>query len=107
MLVMLSEESIDRGLKIGDRTEHAALQPAFHENGEEAFDGVEPGRRSGREMERPAGMALEPGADLGMLVGGTLSGINGDRNSLAHPADSHTRLPAGIPYRSPLSDQIH
>jgi len=39
---MLSEEAAYSGLKIGDRAEHASLQPAVCELGEEAFDGVEP-----------------------------------------------------------------
>jgi hypothetical protein len=37
----------------------------------------------------------------------TVVGINGDGDSLAHPAASHIRRAAGIRYRSLLSDQIH
>ena len=35
-----------------------------------ALDGVEPGGRSRREVERPAWMARQPSPHEGMLVGG-------------------------------------
>jgi len=39
------------------------------ELGEKPFDGIEPGRRSGREVESPAWMAGKPLAHIGMFVG--------------------------------------
>ena len=67
---MLSDEAIDRGLQIGDRAEHAIFNPPPCQLGEEAFDGVEPGARGGREVERPARVAREPSADFFMFMGG-------------------------------------
>ena len=52
--------------------EHATLEPLFGEFGEEALDGVQPGRRSRREVEGEAWMAAEPVDHLGMLVGGVV-----------------------------------
>ena len=42
LFVMLGEEPVDGGLKVCDRAEHTPFQPALGENGEKAFDGVEP-----------------------------------------------------------------
>ena len=50
----------------------AALEAPSGEGGEEALDGVEPGRRGRREVEHPSRMAGEPGLDLGMLVRGVV-----------------------------------
>ncbi len=47
---------------------HASFQPALGQLGEEALDSIEPGRRSWREVEGPAGMAGEPLADLFMFM---------------------------------------
>jgi hypothetical protein len=62
--------AIDRGLQIDDRVEAAAADAAAGERREEALDGIEPRARGRREVEDPAGMARQPGHDLGMLVGG-------------------------------------
>ena len=48
--------------------EDAAFEATSRELGEEAFDRVDPGGRGRREVEGEAGMALEPGHDLGVLV---------------------------------------
>src|SRR5262249_41713821 len=53
-----------------ERMEDAALQPPPGERGEEGLDRIGPGAGGGREMERPARMPGEPGAHLGVLVGG-------------------------------------
>jgi hypothetical protein len=66
-LVCLVDEAVDSGLEIDDGSEDAALQPPPGQLGEEAFDGVEPRTRSGREVEREAFMASKPCPDLGML----------------------------------------
>ena len=54
--VGLSKEPIDSDLEIDEGAEDAALEAAPCELGEEAFHGVEPGRRGRGEVERPAGM---------------------------------------------------
>ena len=68
----LSDVSVDCRLQRYERMEHATLEPLFGEFGEEALDGVEPGRRSRREVEGHAWMAAEPFDHLGMLVGGVV-----------------------------------
>ena len=45
MGVVIVEEAIDRGLKVGHGSEDAAFEAAFGEDCEEALDGVEPGGR--------------------------------------------------------------
>ena len=42
MGVCFREETVDGGLKVSNRMEHAALEAAARERGEEAFDGIEP-----------------------------------------------------------------
>ena len=69
VVVGLGDEAVYGGLEIGDGSEDATLEASSGEFGEEAFDGVEPRRRGGREVEHPARMAGQPLADLGMLVG--------------------------------------
>jgi hypothetical protein len=68
--VGLVEESVDRGLEVDEGAEDAAFEPSPREFGEEALDGVEPGRGGRGEVEGPAGMSGKPGTHLGMLVGG-------------------------------------
>ena len=65
--VVLVEEAVDGGLKVGDGAEDAALQAPLGQDGEEALDGVEPGARGRREVEGPALMAREPGRTVGCL----------------------------------------
>ena len=40
--VGLGDEAVDGRLKVDDRGEHAAFQPALGELGEEALDGIQP-----------------------------------------------------------------
>ena len=47
-----------------------ALQPTPAQLGEETLNGVEPGARGWREVEDETRMAIEPGANVRMLVGG-------------------------------------
>ena len=70
--VAFDDEAIDGGLQVDHRDERAALQSPFGELGEESLDGVEPGARCRREVEREAPVAAEPGADLRMLVSGII-----------------------------------
>ena len=67
--VVIVEESVDRGLEVGDGPEDAALETALGQDGEKSLDGIEPGGRSRREVERPTGMARQPSPHDGMLVG--------------------------------------
>ena len=68
LFVVLFEEAIDGGLEIGDGSEHASLKSPLREYCEKSLDGIEPGRRNWREVERPARMASKPLAHLGMFV---------------------------------------
>ena len=67
MIVCLRDEAVNGGFEIGEGAEDAALEALGGELGEEAFDGVEPGCRGGREVEGPAGMLRQPLPHLGML----------------------------------------
>jgi len=44
VIVCLRDEAVDCDLEIDDGSEHAALEASARGLGEEAFDGVEPGR---------------------------------------------------------------
>ena len=48
--------------------EDTVLEPAPCEFDKEALDGIEPRTRGWREVESPAWMTVEPGADLVLLV---------------------------------------
>ena len=67
--VVIDQEAIDGFLKVGDGSEDAALEATLGQDGEEALDRVEPGRRGGCEVERPARMPGQPLPHLRMLVG--------------------------------------
>ena len=66
--IVFADEAVDGGLQVDEGMEDAMLEPAPGEFGEEALDGIEPRARGRREMEGPARMALEPGADFVLLV---------------------------------------
>ena len=68
VVVGRGEEALDRRLQVDNRAEHAALQPSPDQLGEEALDGVEPGGRCRRVVEHKAGVPIEPGLHLGVLV---------------------------------------
>ena len=57
-------------LQVDDGLEDAALETLACELGEEAFNGVEPGRRGRGEVEGPARVAGQPSAHLRVFVGG-------------------------------------
>src|ERR1700733_9072813 len=71
-MVVLADVAVNGGLEVGDGSEGAASEASASEGGEEAFDGIEPRRRGGSEVEDPAWMAGEPGASLGVLVGAVI-----------------------------------
>jgi hypothetical protein len=79
MGIVVFEEAIDRGLKVGDGSEGAAFEATLGEGGEEALDGVEPGGRGRREVEDPARMVRDPLPRGGVLVGGAVveNGVDG------------------------------
>src|ERR1700721_2182778 len=63
------------------------FQSTSAELGEETLDSVEPGARGWREVEDETRMAIEPGANVRMLVGGIV--VKNDMNDLA---DRNLRL---------------
>ncbi len=63
VLIVLGEEPVDGGLEIDDRMEDTPFQTLFCELGEEALEGVEPGRRGRREVKVEPGMALQVDID--------------------------------------------
>ena len=85
--VGLGEEAVDGGLKVDDRSEDAALQAAFGQLGEEALNGVEPGAGGRHEVEGEARVAVEPDANLRVLVGGVVV-----EDDVHHLPDRHLTL---------------
>ena len=80
IIVVLVNVAVDGGLEVDYRVEGAALEPPAREDREEALDGVEPGGGGWGEVEHPSGMTRQPGADLGMLVGGVVVEDDVDRS---------------------------
>ena len=70
--VVLVEEAVDGGLEVDEGMEDASLEASCGEPGEEALDGVQPRGGGWGEVEGEARVAIEPGADLGVLVGGVV-----------------------------------
>ena len=66
MGVVIIEETIDRGLEVGDGLENAVFEAAFDEGCEETFNGVEPGGR-GRVKWNPIGIARNHWRTTGCL----------------------------------------
>ena len=66
---MGADEAVDFLDKVGGGIERAATDSALSDEGEEAFDLVEPGSVGGGEVNVPTRTACEPSSDLGMLVG--------------------------------------
>lgn len=69
---MLGDVAIDGGLQVDDGMEHAPLEATLRQFGEEALDGVEPGKRGRGEVDGEALMAVEPGTHLVVLMGGVI-----------------------------------
>ena len=70
IIIGFGDELIDGCLQVGHGFEDTALETVSGELGEISLDGVEPGARGRHEVEDEARMTGEPGAYLGMLVGG-------------------------------------
>lgn len=81
---MLVEEAVCGGLKVDEGAEDGAFEAPFDGLGEEALDGVQPRARGRHEVEGEARMAIEPGARLGMPVGGVV--VEDHVDELAGPA---------------------
>src|SRR6188472_1103819 len=71
-LIVLVEIAVDGGLEVDQGVEGTAPQAASSKGGEEGFHGIGPRAGGGGEVEGPARVAGEPGADLGVLVGGVV-----------------------------------
>jgi hypothetical protein len=61
-----------RGHEVDGGIERTTTDGALSDEGEEAFDLVEPRGIGGREVNVPARTACEPSSDLGILVGGAI-----------------------------------
>lgn len=68
LLIMLLDETVDGGLQVDDGVEDAVPEAATGQFGEEAFDRVQPGTGRWYEVERPARVAIQPGADPASLL---------------------------------------
>ena len=68
IVVVGVDVACDRVVQIIDGMEGSASDPAARDGGEEALDGVEPGGRCRREMERPVRMIGEPFENLGLSM---------------------------------------
>ena len=79
--IVVLDEAVDRGLEVDDRAEHATLEPAAGEPGEEGLDRVQPGAGGRGEVEDEARMTAEPAQHLGVLVGGVV--VEDDVDQLA------------------------
>ena len=66
--VVFLDEPMDGRLALGDGIEDGVLQTPLGQFGEKPLDGIQPGGRSGREMEHPVGMPVKPGVDRVGLV---------------------------------------
>ena len=69
---MWFKEAVDHGLKVDEGPEDAALETAFGQDGEEAFDRVELGGGRRGEVEHPARMTRQPCPHGGVFVGGVV-----------------------------------
>ena len=81
---MSADEVVDFFDQIGDGIEGAAPDSALGDQGEEAFDLIEPRGIGRREVHVPAGSAREPSSDFGMLVGGVVVNDEMDVKSGRH-----------------------
>ena len=68
--VGLGHEAVDGELQVDDGLEDAALETLACELGEEAFNGIKPGRRGRGEVEGPARVTGQPSAHPRVFVGG-------------------------------------
>lgn len=81
---MSGDEGGDIGLEFRRGSVDAALQLLARQLGEPAFDLVDPGRRSWREVHMPMRAAGKPSLDLRRLVGGIIVHREVDVRPLGH-----------------------
>ncbi len=72
VFVGFGDEAIDGRLEIDEGKEDTAFEAPVCEFCEESFDGVEPRAGCWREVENKPLVAIEPGPDLWMLMGGVV-----------------------------------
>ncbi len=106
--VVLADVARDDLLEIGDGLEDTPSQTPSGQRGEEALDGVEPGRRGRREVDHPARVPLQQGTDLGVLVGGVVVGDCVDQfarrdGSLDRVEEAPTRLRLSVSMSTKMS----
>ena len=77
--VCFSDEVVDRTFEFLDRAEGATLEAPLGQEGEHAFNCVEPRGRSRSEVENETRVARKPFQDLGMLVRGVV--VDNDMDS--------------------------
>ncbi len=111
VFVGFGDEAIDGGLEIDEGMEDTPLEAPFCELGEEAFDGVERPAECWREVENVPLVAIGPGPDLWMLMGGValpdhsfktkaVGRADCEEYFSAHAPDSQLRSMLGIPKRT-------
>src|SRR3974377_1326389 len=81
VIVGFLQEAVDGGLETDNRAEGTAFEAALGQFGEEALDRIEPRGRGRGVMEDKAGVPVEPGANLGVLVRGVVVEGDIDRKS--------------------------
>src|SRR6202048_1918547 len=74
IVIVVGNVAVDGGLEVDDRAKAAALEPSTGERREEGLHRVQPGSRSGSEVEGPARMVGQPGGALGMLMSSVIVG---------------------------------
>lgn len=67
--VVLLDEAVDGGLQVDEQVEDVALEAEPGQLGEEALNGVQPGVAGWDEVDGPARVLLQSGADLEVLAG--------------------------------------
>jgi len=66
--VVIGDVELDGVFQFDDGFEDAAPDAPSRDDGEEAFDRIQPGRRCGREVKDPSRVVGQPSVHLGMLV---------------------------------------
>ena len=79
--VGLGDEAVDGDLQVDKGIKDATLEATSGELGEVALDGIEPGAGRRGEVEGEARVAVEPGPNLGVLMGGIIVEDGMDRLS--------------------------
>src|SRR5208282_3730591 len=70
--IVVFQVVVNGSFELGNRSEDAATDALLSDQAEEALDLIEPGGRSGGEMQVKAGVLGQPCLHAGMLVGGVV-----------------------------------